>query len=167
MAITTTKEGQVTETFFAGCVVKTFTREERVMSDVYADVLHATVYNVEKDAFEDVYVRAYFECDSGERGAAVDATPEVRDLYEAHQAVEEAKQHLLEAQRCRARMLAALKAPAKGRKVKVVRGRKVPIGTVGECFYLQDGDFGPRVGIKDADNQVHWTAAKNVEAVIG
>jgi hypothetical protein len=167
MALITTKDGQVTETFFAGCVVATHTREERVMSDVYADVLRATVYNVETDTFEEVYVRAYFECDSGDRSAVVDATPEVRDLYEAHQAVEEAKQHLLEAQRCRARMLAALKAPAKGRKIKVVKGRKVAIGTVGECFYLREGDHGMRVGLKDTDGQVHWTAASNCEAVIG
>jgi hypothetical protein len=166
MALVTTKDGAVVKSEFVGCVVATFTREERVMSDVYADVLHATVYNVEKDAFEDMYVRAYFELDNGERSATVDATPEVVALYEAHKAVQEAEAKLNEAKRYRTRELEALKAPAPGRTVKVVKGRKVPIGTVGKCFYLRDGEWGPRVGIKDADGQVHWTSAKNVEAVI-
>lgn len=166
MAITTKKEDGSVEVEFAGCVVKTFVQEERVMSDVYADVGRAVVYNVEKDAFETVYVRAYFELDRGGREALVDATPEVKALYEAHLAVQEAEAKLNEAKRYRARSLEAMKTPMKGRTIKVVKGRKVPVGTVGTCFYVGQGDYGMRVGLKTAAGETLWTAASNVEAVV-
>jgi hypothetical protein len=60
--------------------------------------------------------------------------------------------------------------------VKVVKGRKVPIGTVGECFWMGGYDnskYGDpwgiyttvRIGIKDDDGNVYWTALDNVEVV--
>ena len=168
MAITTKLEDGTIKVEFAGCVVETFTREERVMSDVYADVLHATVYNVEKDSFEDMYVRAYFELAGGNRSATVDATPEVRALFEANCAVAEAEAKLREAKSYRARELEALKAPATGRRVRVVRGRKVPVGTEGKCLWIDTAAaYGPRVKLQDDDGQIHWTAATNCEAMIG
>ena len=54
---------------------------------------------------------------------------------------------------------------SKGKTVKVVRGRKVPIGTVGVVFWIGSGQYGERVGIKDANDTVHWTASKNVEVI--
>lgn len=61
---------------------------------------------------------------------------------------------------------------AKGKIIRVVRGRKVPQGTTGECVWLGAGksysyyDRGAdRVGIKDSNGQVHWTAASNCEVV--
>jgi len=60
--------------------------------------------------------------------------------------------------------------------VKVVKGRKVPIGTVGECFWMGSYDnskYGDpwgiyttiRVGIKDSQQNVFWTSAENIEVV--
>jgi hypothetical protein len=60
---------------------------------------------------------------------------------------------------------------AKGKTIAVVKGRKVPIGTTGECFWLGSAggrrgiSFGDRVGLKDASGTVHWLAADNVEVV--
>ncbi len=61
---------------------------------------------------------------------------------------------------------------AKGKTIKVVRGRKVPQGTIGECIWFGAGksysyyDRGSeRVGLKDSSGTVHWTAASNVEVV--
>jgi hypothetical protein len=54
---------------------------------------------------------------------------------------------------------------AKGVKVRVARGRKVPIGTEGVVIWIGNGDFGERVGIKDATGAAHFTAAKNVEVI--
>ncbi len=61
---------------------------------------------------------------------------------------------------------------AKGKIIKVVRGRKVPQGTIGECIWLGAGrgysyyDRGSdRVGLKDSSGTVHWTAASNCEVV--
>ena len=49
--------------------------------------------------------------------------------------------------------------------VKVVRGRKVPIGTVGEIMWMGDSGYGPSVGIRLIDGKVVFTAQKNVETV--
>lgn len=53
----------------------------------------------------------------------------------------------------------------KGGTVKVVRGRKVPLGTTGKVIWKGESRFGWRVGIKDATDTVHWTALGNVTAV--
>jgi hypothetical protein len=60
--------------------------------------------------------------------------------------------------------------PSKGDTARVVKGRKVAIGTTGEIIWTGERSYsyGPatlRVGIKDADGNVHWTAASNVEVV--
>lgn len=70
---------------------------------------------------------------------------------------------------------AAAATPAKGKWVKVVRGRKVPKGTegtviwygAGKAYSWYDAKYGPpkRVGLKTADGTVHWTAASNVEVL--
>jgi len=51
----------------------------------------------------------------------------------------------------------------KGKTVIVFKGRKVPLGTSGECFWTGDKGYGLRVGIRDAAGEVHWTAASNVK----
>lgn len=56
-------------------------------------------------------------------------------------------------------------APRKGRTLRVVKGRKVPVGTEGVCIWLGDGNYGSRVGLKDASGTVHWTAATNTIAI--
>lgn len=49
-----------------------------------------------------------------------------------------------------------------GDRVKVVKGRKVPLGTVGKVFWVGDGKHGERVGFKDGDGETHWTSLSNV-----
>lgn len=53
----------------------------------------------------------------------------------------------------------------KGQQVVVVKGRKVPVGTTGECFWVGEGKYGARVGFKDAEGEVFWTAYANVATV--
>jgi hypothetical protein len=53
---------------------------------------------------------------------------------------------------------------AKGATVKVLRGKKVALGTVGVVFWMEDGQWGLRLGIKNATG-VYWTAAKNCVVV--
>lgn len=94
-------------------------------------------------------------------GASVDATPEVLAEYEAYC---KEKQAQIEAQR----QQAEAQTPRKGKTLKVVKGRKVPIGTVGECIWTGPDSYRPnhtRVGIKDAAGTVHWTSADNVVVV--
>lgn len=49
--------------------------------------------------------------------------------------------------------------------VTVVRGRKVPIGTEGEVFWMGDKGWGMSVGLRLLDGSKVFTAMKNVEIV--
>lgn len=60
--------------------------------------------------------------------------------------------------------------------VKVVKGRKVPIGTIGQCFWMGSRNYGKyedpwgiysdvRIGIKDSEGEIYWTSLQNVELV--
>lgn len=51
----------------------------------------------------------------------------------------------------------------KGKTVKVVRGRKVPKGTIGRVFWMEEGGWGVRVGLETADGKTYFTAYSNVE----
>lgn len=57
----------------------------------------------------------------------------------------------------------------KGATVKVVKGRKVPIGTEGTVFWIGEDQYSRvgamRLGFKDAEGTTHWTALSNVESV--
>jgi hypothetical protein len=51
----------------------------------------------------------------------------------------------------------------KGQTLVVVKGRKVPIGTTGVCFYSGEGRYGWRVGFETAAGETVWTDVKNVD----
>jgi hypothetical protein len=53
----------------------------------------------------------------------------------------------------------------RGKVVKVVRGRKIPKGTLGACFWVGESKYGWRVGIELADGSREFTALCNVEVV--
>lgn len=114
-------------------------------------------------------------------GATVDATPEVLEAYAAHQTRKAAEARVYrEAERA--------KLPEVGKVVKVVKGRKVPIGTVAQVFWtgpdtydrgsryanpharelhLAVLGFNPkqyaRIGIQLANGSRVFTASANVE----
>jgi hypothetical protein len=101
--------------------------------------------------------------------ATVDATPEVRAAYDAYaRRQREALQ--------RDRDAAEAEVPRTGRRVKVVKGRKVPAGAEGTVFWYgkdkyagknwlpwDDGRTGYRVGFETANGEKFFTAATNVE----
>ena len=62
------------------------------------------------------------------------------------------------------------------RKVKVVKGRKVPVGTEGVVFWLKRYDYSKhgdpwgiysdtKVGIRDGAGQVWFTSISNIEVI--
>jgi hypothetical protein len=55
--------------------------------------------------------------------------------------------------------------PKKGMIVRVVRGRKVPIGTEGKLIWVGSTKFGKRVGFNDLSDTTHWTAWNNIEFI--
>ena len=104
-------------------------------------------------------------------GSRVDATPEIRAKYEAHMKV-------VREQEAVAYAAAEARLPKKGRTVKVVAGRKLPKGTLGEVFwtgcnqfrtYYRNGYNRPdpfeRIGIRLQDGSKVFTAGANVEVV--
>lgn len=94
--------------------------------------------------------------------AEVDAFPEVRAAYESNVQAQRAEAARKAAHRAE---LEAIMRPEKGKRLEVIRGRKVPRGTVGECIWVGQSNYGTRVGIKDANGNVHWTAITNVQVV--
>lgn len=84
-----------------------------------------------------------------------DATPEVLAKFEAWE-----KQQRAEARERHEEQLR--RTPAKGKVLKVVKGRKVPVGTVGVCMWVGDNGWGKSVGIK-TNHGVVFTSIKNVE----
>lgn len=100
-------------------------------------------------------------------GSKPDATPEVLEKYNAWKA---------EQRRIYLEMKAAEEAakPTVGKTVKVIKGRKVPIGTEGivrwygegKAFSYYDSKHPTmRVGLQTADGTVHYTAANNVQVI--
>lgn len=91
-------------------------------------------------------------------GAAVDAD-------EATQAKYAAWQDRLREQRAELARRAEEATPRRGKRVRVVRGRKVPVGTEGEVIWYGDKGWGLRVGVRDDAGTVHWVDAKYVEVL--
>jgi hypothetical protein len=176
--ITITKDDGSLEVTFTGCVVSIDTESVQVMSDIWERHTSALVYDNEKGTFTHRFLYSDYGSDR-KSSATVDATDEVRALYEAHKAVEAAKKTLERAEAARERALQDVRTPARGKIVKVVKGRKIPKGTVGECTWYGEGRSyqpfrssyrdrmsGPmRVGMK-VDGKIVYTDAKNVEVVV-
>ncbi len=148
-------------------VLSVASREERVMSDVWDSVMRATVWNPETGQPESVYVTDGNSSSNGCRSfAEVDALPEYQAAYAAYRAAEAAEKAAQQAKYEADKRAAEAREPKKGRRVKVVRGRKIPVGTEGQCFWMGDTRYGTRVGLKNDAGETIWVDAKNVEAVV-
>jgi hypothetical protein len=147
----------IVETCAGRVVADDGVREVRVMSDVW-DMHRAFVIALPNGAFE---VRTVYPDTTVE----VDA-PELEPAYRAWVVEQERARLELAAEERRAKAEAAAVAaelePIKGCLARVVRGRKVPKGVVGEVIWTGVGDWGARVGLATPTGVV-WTAASNVE----
>jgi len=93
--------------------------------------------------------------------AAIDVGAEVAEAYAGYLAEKRAREA---ATAERLRREAEERRVAKGKRVRVVRGRKVARGTEGVVIWRGQSNYGGyRIGIKDAAGEVHWTAESNVE----
>lgn len=98
-------------------------------------------------------------CDYLDR-VEVDATPEVLALAAAWEAAEYERRRFEAGER-------EAKVVERGKVVRVVRGRKVKLGTIARVFWVGDRGFGPRVGMKvEGSEEAIWTAVSNVEVVL-
>lgn len=143
----------------------------RVMSDVWEDVPFVWVRRGPGD---------FLKVDDHGRDRAraaslgiytwdiVDASEEDRAEYAAWTAAREAGTRFRNAERDHDRRhettVAERTEPRRGRVCVVLRGNKVPLLTVGECFWF--GQSGDRVGLRvPGQTEPVWTAASNCEAV--
>lgn len=145
---------------FVGACVYEFERNGYSDSDFYM-----VYYDAEADEFKTTeFATTRFGC-TFEFNSSVDATPEIRAKYEEY--LEKGRKARAAAEQERRK-----RTPEKGKILKVVKGRKVPIGTIGLCIWRGNGG-GPewqhrpdRVGIKDANGNIFWTTVTNC-VVIG
>lgn len=151
-----------------GRVVHRFSKETRIMSDVYDDAQFAVVWKGDED-FETVDCGCWYFCEPEIRAITVDASPGLIAVWEAVMVVKkrlsEEKDRLAWEHRLKVQAEAEAKEPKVGRTVRVVRGRKVAKGTIGVCFWVGTGRYGLRVGLKTAEGDTVWVDGKNVEAV--
>lgn len=91
----------------------------------------------------------------------LDLTPKTDEFLEA----EFAANRQFWADRAAAERAREAATPSKGKTVEVFKGRNVPVGTTGFVIWYGEGKWGWRVGIKDAQGEVWWTAASNVRVV--
>lgn len=127
-------------TLFTGAVIRTLSRCEKIMSDVYADVSYAECWDAEQGKLvEWTLGNSEFGRHGNVISVEVDATPETLAAVEAWKAAEEIKRLAAVAAAKEAARLADLATPDKGKIVVVARGRKVAKGTVGEVFWVGVG----------------------------
>lgn len=146
--------------FAEGATVMKYSKEERIMSDVW-DYVNYAVAMTPDGQFETVRM-VNFDVESS---VEVDANEAVLALHRAHcQAVQ------MEGAKAAAKREAEIaaeraKEPAKGKTIVVVRGRKVPKGTKGVCFWMGSSYYGTRLGLKTDSGETVWVDARNCEAV--
>lgn len=147
--VTVTHIGRVLDSYFS-C--------DRVMSDIYADVLWIKV--IEDDgSVKNVYGKAYFECDTRQVSVTKDAAPEWMHLMQVRMELKSAERNVVECDSASIRdseqAVANFCAPKRGEKVVVTRkGKNVKNGETGVCFWVGQSKFdnGMRVGfISDED----------------
>ena len=144
---------------YKGAVLMTFERNGYDDSDFFA-----VVYDEASDSIKHVEyasTRGWTYMDS----ATVDATEETK--AKARQVVY--RWTLAEIAAAAAN---AAEEATKGKTVRVVKGRKVPVGTEGTVVWRDTDNYKSsqwkthyRVGVKDADGKVHFTSEDNVKVV--
>lgn len=152
MALTHIETGKVT---YVGCVLNDRLQGQSFY-DGYENTWEALVWDVEKGEPRRI-------CTGSTMGmherAVTDATEEVKAAYAAY--VERREAEAREAARIR-----EAKTIARYKDVRVVKGRKVPIGTTGRVFWYGPTQYGYRVGIETASGERMFTAASNVEVIL-
>lgn len=157
----TTPPTQVPKPTFDGLVVGTFSRTERIMSDVWADVFYVRVWDEAEGRVRDW---AYGNSEFGSSAATVtvDASDAVKAKAAAWDALKATEAAQREVEASIDREVRAAKRLGRGKDVDVVRGRKVKIGTKGRIFWIGETRFGERVGLELADGSRVFTASSNV-----
>ena len=148
------------EKSFEGCVIRLWERNGYEDSDFYAECI-----DLERGKIVDVeYDTTRF---GGCGRAYVDLQEEVYKKYLRLSFDREFEEYVKMVRK-------EEESVAKGKFMKVVKGRSVPVGVVGECIWVGEKNYNPygrglptkRVGIRDAEGKVWWTNASNVVVIL-
>ena len=152
-------------------VSESWTREERVMSDVYANVTYVNVWNPDTEDVERINLGEHFELGFKFGTSTLDASSEILDEVARREV--EAKRladEKWESRRIadsRKRVEDLFNVPVRGKVMEVVRGRKVAKGTVGTVFWIGDGRVGLALSdAKDASGRNKDVAWVNSEYLV-
>lgn len=146
---------------FDGAVLGTVSKTERIMSDVWAEITYAVVWDGSVVKNVPVWNSEFPSTNS----VTLDATDEVFEAARAFFIADElARLNLAHENSVNQRCYDA-GIVQKGKDVVVARGRKVAKGTSGRVFWMGDNGWGMSVGIELADGTRVFTAAKNVDVM--
>jgi hypothetical protein len=119
----------------------------------------AVVYVPEKDAFENICIKG----PGVFADVTIDAPVNLLAQYDEYRS----SQVEMNARRLRSQRIAdeANARALKGKRVVVIAGNSIPVGTYGRCIWIGKGKIGPKVGFKTPAGAVYFTAAKNVRLI--
>lgn len=143
---------------YAGVTLGTTGRDERIMSDVWAWVTYALVWDGSRVKEVSVACSEF----GSYADVVVDATDAVKAAAAAYTAKLAADVEKRAADNSIGKAIDYAKSLSRGKHVTVVKGRKVKIGTTGVIFWYGESKFGYRVGLELADGSRVFTAASNV-----
>jgi len=163
--------GEVTH---EGMVIGTFVREDRVMSDVYADCHYAQVWDPETETVQDIRIGCAFELSTVKAETIVDCAPEYRERKAELDAEEDERRAAADKRRRQDAHRDAARAEHDkvvwGKRMRVVRGRKVRIGTEGKVFWVKGGRCGlalsDKKDVHGRNKDVAWVDCNYLENVI-
>lgn len=152
---------------FVGATLSQYSNVERIMSDVWDSVGYVDCWNEAEQRVETICIGCG-DLSQQIVEVEVDATPEIV----AKAAAWKAEQKRQADERARAyKAEQEARTFRSGKRCKVVRGRKVPLGTEGVIFWMGHDNYGKRkLGIATTERKengryadVVWTAESNCE----
>ena len=121
---------------YEGATLKAYWQTERVMSDVWDSVYHADVWDGEK------VTTLWLGYEYGDNDTVtVDATPEVLAAVAAWEKAEQDRKGLEAEEKRKWLAECEAKRVTVGKTVKVVRGRKVALGTTGKVLWMGNDPY--------------------------
>lgn len=157
MSITYIENSQHREEYIG--LVLSLHQRSNIFDSYYTDH-YAVVWNPVLNIAETVQ----YWCDRNDNmpTVTIDATDEVKAAFEKYK--KETHLKIIAQQEIERATKEAI-TPSKGKMLVVVRGRKLPHGTSGVCFWAGDTRFGRSVGLKLANGKKVFTAEHNVKVV--
>lgn len=155
------------EILYENCVIESFTKNSRIMSDVYADCYYVKIWNQEKQCVEDISIgNSEFYDKKTEYFTVPDLSEENNKQYQQFLKDREQEQKDLEEKRQKEAAERIRLTPTKGKTIRVIKGRKIPLNTEGIVFWRGTDKYGNiNCGILDNTGNKFYTNEKNIKVI--